>query len=206
MPIQEIEGAAVQVRVTGSDQQTRTKYFAYALHGGRECALELARKAEQALRQEFGEPLNPGFNYNASKSKASGERNGVTLYATADRRKLGAPLYARFAVHWTDENGQKRNKGFQVGRVDDITNADIEFARTVANGFREMWEACVLLGQRFDPKAFDGWRLPDWQMPDVPDVKAILEARKREQLARLRLEAMPPAPLEQAPPARRPRP
>ena len=172
MPIQPIGGVGVQVRVTGLDHHCHTKYFAYAKNGGQERAYQLAQEEELRLIALHGQSVHLGYRVEPLPHKRTGERVGVTIYSSRDKRKIGHPEYLRFGVSWVDENGAKRVTSFQVGRVETVTNAEIEYARFVANTFRDVWEQCVLDGESFDPRWFAEWRSPDWE-PPVPGVKPL---------------------------------
>lgn len=164
MPIQPIKDAAVQVRVVGANQQLHTKLFSFAKLGGRDKAYALARKEEARLIKEFGTACAAGFLTRPLPTKKSGERVGVTLYLSVDRRRLDEPAYWTFGVNWTDESGKHRSRQFQVGRCELVTAADIRFARKVANAFRSEWEDCVLKGRAFKPERYKNWKSPEWSL------------------------------------------
>lgn len=65
--------------------------------------------------------------------------------------------YARMCVYWND--GEKpRNKSFMIGRVEHVTEAELQVAVRAATAFRKAYVAHKTDGEPFDPSRWRNWR------------------------------------------------
>lgn len=150
---------AYQVRIVREGQELSAS-FSWNLYGGKRKALQEAvrwRDTQLAGLPPAGNAKGE-FRQTPLVHKRSWGRVGVTRYVSADARKPGKPLYLRFGVNWVDATGKPRTKSFQVGRVEDISDADETHAANTAEAFRAEWEFCRRTGRQFDDTKFRNWR------------------------------------------------
>lgn len=62
-----------------------------------------------------------------------------------------------YGVNWTERDGGKRVKQFQVGRIGTFEWHQELHASLTAEAFRTEWEFCRSTGQVFEPDRYDGW-------------------------------------------------
>lgn len=150
---------AYQVRIV-RDGHELSASFGWNLYGGKRSALrETVRWRDRmlAVLPPAGNAKG-GFRRAPLANKRTWERVGVTRYVSADRRRPGQLVYLRFGVNWIDANGKRRTKSFQVGRVEDRTDAEELHAANTAEAFRAEWEFCQLSGHDFDERKYRNWR------------------------------------------------
>jgi len=98
-----------------------------------------------------------GFRTLPMPHKRSFGRVGITRYLKTDRRRPGCPVYLVYGVNWTDSDGSKRVKQFQVGRIGTFEWHQELHASLTAEAFRTEWEFCRNTGQVFEPDRYAGW-------------------------------------------------
>lgn len=157
--ITETNCQAYQVRIV-RDGHEYSSSFSFARTQDREAALAEA----VAWRDDMLRRLPPSSSSRGSyrkeplPHKKTVMRAGVTRYVTSDSRRVGNPLYLRYAVSYVDETRRPRVKSFQVGRLADVTWQDELHASKTAIACREHWEFCVDHGLKFEPDLYEGWQ------------------------------------------------
>lgn len=147
-----------QVRIVREGQEYSAS-FAWS-NGGKRAALAEAVRWRDTMLAALPVAGNVKGQYRDQplSNKRSWSRVGVTRYVSIDRRRAGRPVYLRFGVNWTDENGRRRVTSFWVGNVETISPADERYAATVAEAFRADWEFCRTTGRPFDPSKYRSWK------------------------------------------------
>lgn len=146
---------AYQVRIV-RDGVEHSSSFTWAQYGSKDGALAAAIEWRDAMLLAL--PPELPVRLKPLAHKQSWGRVGITRYQRVDRRKPGNPRYVTFGVNWVDENGKRKTKSFQAGRVEDITYADEVYAANTAEAFRLDYEWSRVLGYIFQPEKYDNWR------------------------------------------------
>ena len=150
---------AYQVRIV-RDGHEYSASFAWSLYGGKSKALSEATR----WRDKMLAALPPAGNVKGAfrtqplSNKWTWGRVGVTRYVSADARKNGRPEYLRFGVNWIDEDGKRRTKSFQVGRLGEFDWQIELHAANTAEAFRTEWEYRRAKGRPFDESRYAAWR------------------------------------------------
>ncbi|CAI9912178.1 AP2/ERF domain-containing protein (plasmid) [Pseudomonas aeruginosa] len=153
---------AYQVRIVrGAHGFSAT--FAWSRFSSQKIALQAAVEWRDLMLAKLPSAGNGrgGFRTSPMPNKHSFGRVGITRYAKVDRRRLGSPVYLVYGVNWTDSDGGKRVKQFQVGRIGTFEWHQELHASLTAEAFRTEWEFCRSTGQVFEPDRYDGWSEED---------------------------------------------
>ncbi|WP_326430443.1 hypothetical protein VQ574_21085 (plasmid) [Stutzerimonas frequens] len=149
---------AYQVRIVRCNHEYSAT-FAWSRYGSKEQALEAAVLWRDMMLKQLPTAANGrgGFRTAPMPHKRSCGRAGITRYQKVDNRRHGRPAYLVFGVNWTDSDGYKRVKQFQVGRIGTYEWQQELHTSLTAEAFRTEWEYCRSTGQIFDPDRYNGW-------------------------------------------------
>lgn len=149
---------AYQVRIVRVDHEYSAT-FAWSRYVSQKLALQAAVNWRDLMLAHLPNAANGrgGFRTSPMSHKRSFGRVGITRYPKVDRRRLGCPVYLVYGVNWTDIDGSKRVKQFQVGRIGTFEWQQELHASLTAEAFRTEWEFCRSTGQIFEPDKYTGW-------------------------------------------------
>ncbi|SER40384.1 MULTISPECIES: hypothetical protein [Pseudomonas] len=150
---------AYQVRIMRGDYEYSAT-FAWSRFVSKEKALRAAVNWRDRMLAKLPNAGNGRGSFRTSPMahKRSVGRVGITRYLKKDRRRLGCPVYLVYGVNWTDDQGRKRVKQFQVGRMGTFECHQEMHASLTAEAFRTEWEFCRSTGQVFEPDPYQCWK------------------------------------------------
>lgn len=149
---------AYQVRIVrGGHEYSAT--FGWSRFGSNELALQAAVNWRDMMLARLPKAENGRGSFRSSPMahKLSFGRVGITRYEKKDRRRVGCPVYLVYGVNWTDAEGNKRVKQFQVGRIGAFEWHQELHASLTAEAFRTEWEFCRSTGQAFEADRYTRW-------------------------------------------------
>lgn len=149
---------AYQVRIVRGEHEYSAT-FAWSRFDSKELALQAALNWRDLLLARLPTAGNGhgGFRTSPMPNKRSFGRVGITRYEKTDHRRSGCPRYLVYGVNWTDRDGSKRVKQFQVGRIGAFDWQQELHASLTAEAFRTEWEYCRSTGKEFAPDRYTGW-------------------------------------------------
>lgn len=133
----------------------KSRYFSIRQWGGREKALEAAKRWAELMEVRYPNKATPYLEESRRNNTSTGIV-GVCRRLRPDRRRGVTELI--YTVCWYDENRKKRDKVFTVGRVSNVTPEQDFHAFRTAVLFRKLYELCCDESYEFDPDWFKQWK------------------------------------------------
>lgn len=163
--------------------KTIRRTFSDSKYGGKDKALEAAKKLRDEIEQHYADTPYVGYHTKKSNKNTSGVI-GVYKDESITRRKSGKTyIYKLWTAHWVDKNGQHKYKRFSISRF-----GEAEALRLALKAREEA--TATILG---DKKPVTSWGQPLLKLASVVDSaqNAQEKGRALEELAYRVFENIP---------------